>query len=40
MAVLIFAVAFRVTKGKAFAVVAPLIFLGLAWQIVTTAFQR
>jgi hypothetical protein len=40
MVVLILAVAFRVSKGKAFAVVSPVILLGLAWQVLTTGFQR
>ncbi|HEY1950682.1 MAG TPA: YIP1 family protein [Bryobacteraceae bacterium] len=40
MLVLIFAVAFRVTKGKALSVVAPMVLLGLAWRLAMTAFQR
>jgi hypothetical protein len=40
MLVLIFAVAFRVSKGKAFAVVAPLFLLNLLWRVVAAAFQR
>jgi hypothetical protein len=40
MMVLIFALAFRVTKGKAFAVIAPLIALNIIWRIAAAAFQR
>jgi hypothetical protein len=40
MLVLIFAAAFRVTKGKALSVVAPMVLLGLAWRLAMTAFQR
>jgi hypothetical protein len=40
MLVLIFAVAFRVTNGKALSVVAPMVLLGLAWRLAMTAFQR
>jgi hypothetical protein len=40
MMVLIFAAAFRVRKGKAFAIVLPLILLGLVFKLATAAFQR
>ncbi len=40
MAVLIFSHAFRVSKGKAFAAVLPLILLGLLFRLVGAAFQR
>jgi hypothetical protein len=40
MLVLIFAAAFRVSKGKAFAVIAPLVLLSLLWRVGAAAFQR
>lgn len=40
MIVLIFAAAFKVSKGKALAVVSPLIVIGLLFRIVGAAFQR
>ncbi len=40
MMVLIFSAAFRVSKGKAFAVVLPLILLSLVFKLVGAAFQR
>jgi hypothetical protein len=40
MLVLVFAAAFRVTKGKALMVVAPVVLLGLGWRLAMTAFQR
>jgi hypothetical protein len=40
MLVLIFAAAFRVSKGKAFAVIAPLVLLSLLWRVGAAALQR
>lgn len=40
MMVLIFAVAFRVSKGKAFAAVFPLWLLGLAFSLLGAIFQK
>jgi hypothetical protein len=40
MMVLIFSAAFRVSKGKAFAIVAPLILLAILFRVVGAAFQR
>ena len=40
MLVLIFAAAFRVSKGKALAAVAPLVLLNLLWKVGAAAFQR
>jgi hypothetical protein len=40
MMVLVFAAAFRVSKGKAFAVIAPLIALNIIWRVAAAAFQR
>ncbi len=40
MIVLIFSNAFRVSKGKAFAVVLPLILLSILFRVVTAAFQK
>jgi Yip1 domain len=40
MMALILASAFRVSKGKAFAVVAPLVLLGLLWHVGAAVFQK
>ncbi len=40
MMVLVFSAAFRVSKGKAFAVVLPLILLSILFRVVGAAFQR
>ncbi len=40
MMVLILSVAFRVTKGKAFAIVAPWIFLSIAFRVGAAMLQR
>jgi hypothetical protein len=40
MAVLILSAGLRVSKGKAVAVVAPLVLLGLALKVISAAFQR
>jgi hypothetical protein len=40
MLALVFAAAFRVPKGKAFAVVAPLVILGLGWRVAVAALQK
>ena len=40
MIVLIYSVAFRVTKGKAFAVVAPLILLSIVLRVAGAVFSR
>ncbi|HMF74145.1 MAG TPA: YIP1 family protein [Bryobacteraceae bacterium] len=40
MLVLIFAAAFRVSKGKAASVVAPMVLLGLLWKLTATFFQN
>lgn len=40
MLVLIFSIAFKVTKGKALAVVAPLVVLSILLRLVGAAFQR
>lgn len=40
MAVLVFSAGFRVSKGKAAAVVAPLVVLSLAFHMLSAAFQR
>src|SRR5579883_307299 len=40
MMVLIFAAAFKVSKGKAFAVVLPLVIVSLLFRFVGAAFQR
>lgn len=40
MMVLVFSAAFRVSKGKAFAVILPLIILSLLFRVVGAAFQR
>jgi hypothetical protein len=40
MLVLIFAAAFRVSKGKALVAVAPLVILSLLWKVGAAAFQR
>jgi Yip1 domain len=40
MMVLIFSAAFRVSKGKAFAIVAPLILLAILFRVGGAAFQR
>ncbi len=40
MMVLIFSAAFRVSKGKAFAVVLPLVLLTLVFRVGAAAFQR
>jgi hypothetical protein len=40
MAVLVFSAAFRVSKGKAFTVVLPLILLSLVFRVVGAVFQR
>lgn len=40
MAVLIFAAAFRVPKGRALAAISPLVLLGLGWMVVSAVFQR
>lgn len=40
MAVLVFSAGFRVSKGKAAAVVAPLVLLSLLFRLVSAAFQR
>lgn len=40
MAVLIFSAGFRVSKGKAAAVIAPLVLLGLAIKLISAVFQR
>lgn len=40
MLVLIFSAAFRVSKGKALAIAAPLILLSLLFRVGTAAFQR
>ncbi|HEY3938480.1 MAG TPA: YIP1 family protein [Bryobacteraceae bacterium] len=40
MLVLIFAAAFRVSKGKSLAAVAPLVLLNLLWKVGAAAFQR
>jgi Yip1 domain len=39
MMILVFSAAFKVSKGKAFAAVAPLILIGLLWKIGTAAMQ-
>ncbi len=40
MAVLIISHAFRVSKGKAFSIVAPIILIGLVFRVVMAALQR
>ncbi len=40
MAVLILCAAFRITKGKAFAIVLPLLLLGLMFRLVGAIFQQ
>ncbi|HTU47792.1 MAG TPA: YIP1 family protein [Bryobacteraceae bacterium] len=40
MMVLIFSNAFRVSKGKAFAIILPLIILSILFRVVGAAFQR
>jgi hypothetical protein len=40
MMVLVFSAAFRVSKGKAFAIVSPLIILTLVFRVAGAAFQR
>lgn len=40
MLVLVFSAAFKVSKGKAFAAVCPLIILGLLFKFLGAAFQR
>lgn len=40
MVVLIFSAAFRVSKGKAFAIVSPLIIIGALFAVIGAAFQR
>ena len=40
MLVLIFAAAFRVSKGKALSAVAPMVLLGLGWRLAAAIFQR
>jgi hypothetical protein len=40
MMVLIFSAAFRVTKGKAFAIISPLIILSILFRVIGAAFQR
>ncbi|MBV9759010.1 MAG: YIP1 family protein [Acidobacteriaceae bacterium] len=40
MMVLVFSAAFRVSKGKAFAIVSPLIILSILFRLVGAAFQR
>jgi hypothetical protein len=40
MMALILASAFRVSKGKAFAVVAPLVLLGLLWHVGAAVFEK
>lgn len=40
MMVLVFSAAFRVSKGKAFAAIVPLILLSILFRIVGAAFQR
>ena len=40
MMVLVFSAAFRVSKGKAFAVISPLIILSILFRVVGAAFQR
>jgi Yip1-like protein len=40
MIVLILAAAFRISKGKAFIVVSPLVLLSLIWRVGAAAFQR
>ncbi len=40
MMVLIYSVAFRVTKGKAFAVIVPLVLLSIILRLAGAAFQR
>lgn len=40
MMILIFSAAFRVSKGKAFAIVLPLVILGLLFRVGGAAFQR
>jgi hypothetical protein len=40
MLVLVFAAAFKVSKGKALAVVSPIIIIGLLFRLVGAAFQR
>jgi hypothetical protein len=40
MIVLVFSAAFRVSKGKAFAVVSPVIIIGALFAVIGAAFQR
>jgi Yip1 domain len=40
MIVLVFSAAFRVSKGKAFAIVSPLIIIGALFALIGAAFQR
>jgi hypothetical protein len=40
MMVLVFSAAFRTSKGKAFAIISPLIVLSLLFRVVGAAFQR
>lgn len=40
MMVLVFSAAFRVSKGKAFAIISPLIILSILFRVVGAAFQR
>jgi hypothetical protein len=40
MAVLIFAAAFKVSKGKAFAAVSPIFIIGLLVRVIGAAFQK
>lgn len=40
MMILVISAAFRVNKGKAFTIVAPLLLIGLAFRLVGAAFQQ
>lgn len=40
MVVLVFSAAFRVSKGKAFGIISPLIIIGILFTVIGAAFQR